>query len=105
MSLLGAAAGADARVAMAEARHEAAEAAAAARALDAVAAVDREPQPAQREAPHPCGHEHADGELRGAVEGWFAAEPERPADIPESDWLSFEQSKHERLLAAAAELT
>jgi MerR family transcriptional regulator, copper efflux regulator len=47
----------------------------------------------------------ADSELRGAVDGWFSAEPERPADIPESDWLSFEQRKHERLLAAAAELT
>jgi DNA-binding transcriptional MerR regulator len=46
-----------------------------------------------------------DGELSGAVEGWFAAEPERPADIAESDWLSFEQEKHERLLTAAAELT
>jgi MerR family transcriptional regulator, copper efflux regulator len=47
----------------------------------------------------------AQGELRGAVEDWFAAEPERPADIAESDWLSFEQQKHERLLTAAAELT
>ena len=46
-----------------------------------------------------------ESELNAAVEDWFAAEPERPADIPESDWLSFEQSKHERLLAAAAELT
>ena len=47
----------------------------------------------------------ADRDLRGAVEGWFAAEPERPADIAESDWLSFEQQKHERLLSAAAQLT
>jgi MerR family transcriptional regulator, copper efflux regulator len=47
----------------------------------------------------------AEGELRGAVEGWFAAAPERPADIAESDWLSFEQQKHERLLSAAAQLT
>ena len=47
----------------------------------------------------------AEGELRGAVDGWFAAEPERPADIAESDWLSFEQQKHERLLSAAAQLT
>ena len=47
----------------------------------------------------------ADAELRGAVEGWFAAQPERPADIAESDWLSFEQRKHERLLTAAAQLT
>jgi MerR family copper efflux transcriptional regulator len=47
----------------------------------------------------------ADADLRGAVEGWFAAVPERPADIAESDWLSFEQRKHERLLTAAAQLT
>ena len=47
----------------------------------------------------------AEGELRGAVEDWFAAEPERPADIAERDWLSFEQQKHERLLSAAAQLT
>jgi MerR family copper efflux transcriptional regulator len=47
----------------------------------------------------------ADHDLRGAVDGWFAAEPERPADIAESDWLSFEQEKHERLLSAAAQLT
>jgi DNA-binding transcriptional MerR regulator len=46
-----------------------------------------------------------DSDLSVAVEDWFAAEPERPADISESDWLSFEQRKHERLLAAAAELT
>jgi MerR family transcriptional regulator, copper efflux regulator len=47
----------------------------------------------------------ADGELRGAVDAWFEAEPERPADVPESDWLRFEQDKHERLLAAAAQPT
>jgi DNA-binding transcriptional MerR regulator len=47
----------------------------------------------------------AEDELRDAVEGWFAAEPERPADIAESNWLSFEQRKHERLLTAAAQLT
>jgi DNA-binding transcriptional MerR regulator len=47
----------------------------------------------------------ADSDLRGSVDSWFAAEPERPADISESDWLSFEQRKHERLLAAAAALT
>jgi MerR family copper efflux transcriptional regulator len=47
----------------------------------------------------------ADDELRGAVDGWFAAEAERPDDMSESDWLSFEQEKHERLLSAAAELT
>ena len=46
-----------------------------------------------------------DAELRGAVDGWFSAEPERPADVSQSDWLRFEQQKHERLLAAAGDLT
>ena len=40
-------------------------------------------------------------ELADAVEAWFEAEPQRPADVPASDWLRFEQEKHERLLAAA----
>ena len=38
--------------------------------------------------------------LRDAVEAWFEAKPERPADVPEPDWLSFEQQKHSRLLDA-----
>jgi MerR family transcriptional regulator, copper efflux regulator len=47
----------------------------------------------------------SDAELRAAVDGWFEAEAERPADVPADDWLRFEQDKHERLLAAAAQLT
>ena len=43
-----------------------------------------------------------DEELAGAVEAWFEAQPARPADVPADDWLSYEQSKHQRLLAAAA---
>lgn len=39
-------------------------------------------------------------ELRDAVEAWFEAKPTRPADIPDADWLSFEQEKHSRLLEA-----
>ena len=39
-------------------------------------------------------------ELRDAVEAWFEAEPERPADVPATDWLRFEQEKHSKLLAA-----
>ncbi len=46
---------------------------------------------------------HRDEELAGAVEAWFEAQPARPADVAADDWLSFEQSKHERLLAAAAQ--
>jgi MerR family copper efflux transcriptional regulator len=43
-----------------------------------------------------------EGELRGAVEGWLAAEPRRPEGVAADDWLRFEQQKHERLLASAA---
>jgi DNA-binding transcriptional MerR regulator len=43
----------------------------------------------------------ADAELRAAVDGWLAAEPERPGDVAADDWLRFEQDKHQRLLAAA----
>ena len=43
---------------------------------------------------------HRDEQLRSAVEAWFEAEPERPADIPATDWLRFEQEKHSKLLAA-----
>ena len=46
-----------------------------------------------------------DAQLRNAAERWFTAEPERPAHVPASDWLRFEQEKHERLLAAALTTT
>ena len=39
--------------------------------------------------------------LRRAVDDWFAAEPERPRDVPASDWLRWEQDKHQRLLTAS----
>ena len=42
-----------------------------------------------------------DGGLRQATDAWLEAEAERPADVPASDWLRFEQEKHQRLLAAA----
>ncbi len=45
-----------------------------------------------------------DATLRGAVDEWLEAEPQRPADVPAADWLRFEQDKHERLLLAAARL-
>ena len=41
-----------------------------------------------------------DEQLAGAVEAWFEAEAERPEHIPADDWLTWEQSKHEKLLAA-----
>jgi MerR family transcriptional regulator, copper efflux regulator len=39
-------------------------------------------------------------QLSDAVEAWFEAEPERPEDVPATDWLRFEQEKHSKLLAA-----
>ena len=41
-----------------------------------------------------------DPDLRNAVEAWFEAKPERPADVPAASWLSFEQEKHSKLLEA-----
>jgi DNA-binding transcriptional MerR regulator len=38
--------------------------------------------------------------LSGAVEAWFEAEAARPDDVPATDWLRWEQEKHERLIAA-----
>ena len=42
-----------------------------------------------------------DEDLARAVEAWFEAQPARPADVAADDWLSYEQSKHQRLLEAA----
>ena len=41
-------------------------------------------------------------ELRQATDDWLEAEAERPAGVPQADWLRFEQVKHSKLLAAAA---
>jgi DNA-binding transcriptional MerR regulator len=38
-------------------------------------------------------------ELREAIEAWFEAEVKRPDDVPASDWLRWEQIKHQKLLA------
>ena len=46
-----------------------------------------------------------DADLRSAVEAWFEATPARPDEVPASDWLRWEQEKHQRLLAAAAKTT
>ncbi len=43
-----------------------------------------------------------ESELRRATDAWFEAEPQRPADVPSSDWLRFEQIKHQKLLAAVS---
>jgi MerR family transcriptional regulator, copper efflux regulator len=42
-----------------------------------------------------------DEDLAVAVEAWFEAQPARPADVAADNWLSYEQSKHQRLLEAA----
>lgn len=47
----------------------------------------------------------ADRDLAEAVEGWLAAAPARPEDVPAADWLRYEQAKHTRLLAASAPTT
>ena len=40
--------------------------------------------------------------LREEIETWLSSQPTRPQDVPASDWLRFEQDKHQRLLAASA---
>jgi MerR family transcriptional regulator, copper efflux regulator len=40
-----------------------------------------------------------DQELRAQVDRWFAERPQLPEGVASGDWLSFEQDKHERLLA------
>jgi DNA-binding transcriptional MerR regulator len=42
-----------------------------------------------------------DAELRSAVGEWFEAEPAKPEHVAAGDWLSWEQGKAEKLLAAA----
>ncbi len=41
-----------------------------------------------------------DAELRQATDIWLDTEARRPADVPASEWLRFEQFKHQRLLDA-----
>src|SRR5689334_335048 len=40
-----------------------------------------------------------DEEIREAVADWLEAPAERPAGVRAGDWLSWEQEKHQRLLA------
>ena len=37
--------------------------------------------------------------LRDALDGWFEAPVEQPQGVSSADWLSWEQDKHQRLLA------
>jgi DNA-binding transcriptional MerR regulator len=41
----------------------------------------------------------SDPDLRAALDEWFEARPERPEGVASGDWLSWEQRKHQRLLA------
>ena len=40
-------------------------------------------------------------DLRRAVDAWLDEEARKPEHVPASDWMSWEQDKHQRLLAAA----
>ena len=41
----------------------------------------------------------SDSELEDAVGRWLEEKARKPADVRPSDWLEYEQRKHERLLA------
>jgi MerR family transcriptional regulator, copper efflux regulator len=41
-----------------------------------------------------------ESELEDAVGGWLEAKANKPADVRSSDWLDYEQQKHQKLLAA-----
>ncbi len=40
--------------------------------------------------------------LQEAIGAWLRAEASRPDHVEAEDWLSFEQDKHQKLLAAVA---
>jgi MerR family transcriptional regulator, copper efflux regulator len=42
-----------------------------------------------------------DEALRAAIDEWFESTPSRPEDVPPSEWLRWEQDKHEKLLSEA----
>ncbi len=44
----------------------------------------------------------SDAVLREAVQAWLRTQARRPEDVDAENWLSFEQDKHEKLLAALA---
>lgn len=41
-----------------------------------------------------------DDGLKAEIDAWFEAEVERPEHVPATDWLRWEQEKHQKLLAA-----
>lgn len=38
-------------------------------------------------------------DLRSALDEWFVSTPRKPVDLPDADWLAFEQDKHQSLLS------
>jgi MerR family transcriptional regulator, copper efflux regulator len=44
-----------------------------------------------------------DPQLKSAVDAWLEATPARPEEVPASDWLRWEQEKHQKLLATLTE--
>jgi MerR family copper efflux transcriptional regulator len=40
-------------------------------------------------------------ELAAALEAWFEATPQRPRHVAPTEWLRWEQEKHQRLMGAA----
>lgn len=44
----------------------------------------------------------SDPEMQAEIDEWLAATAQRPDEVGPSDWLRFEQLKHERLLQEAA---
>ena len=51
-----------------------------------------------RTSPSPAGWPRT--QSWAAVDRWFEERPEKPDEVSPGDWLSFEQQKHQRLLAA-----
>ena len=45
-----------------------------------------------------------DADLREAVDSWLRAPAARPEEVPASDWLRWEQEKHNKLLIAEMEI-
>jgi MerR family copper efflux transcriptional regulator len=42
---------------------------------------------------------HREPDLAAALDTWFDTEPVAPEGVPDSDWLAFEQHKHQHLLS------
>ena len=41
----------------------------------------------------------SEDQLRASLDRWFEERPQRPEGVASGDWLSWEQDKHQRLLA------